>query len=254
LVSLALFLKKDFVMYQLKTLFVKLDHSERVLATFNNNPLEVSNEYLDMQSDSTVSILFLGNSITYCDVPDEEPDKTLRGLATSSKDKDYVHRLVDMVAKEKQVNVNYTLANICDFERGFLVHPFDMAAKLSKSDIQSPDILIVQIGENVHVEDLANPEIFKQEYVKLLNLYPHALRIIALPFWPNKEKQRVITEVALESHSYLVDLGHLGDGIDYDNFAKSVKKYKQPGVGAHPGDYGMENIAKCFFSVINAHE
>jgi hypothetical protein len=101
--------------------------------------------------------------------------------------------------------------------------------------------------------DLTNPEVFKKAYLKLLSNYPESKRIITLPFWPDAVKQNIITDVALESKSYLVDLGHLGDGTDANNLASSQKHYKQPGVGAHPGDYGMKNIAKCLYAVIGAN-
>ncbi len=57
--------------------------SEALLSMFNNEPLEASNEYFDMKADSTVTILFLGNSLTYTGVPKEESDKTKRGLVSS---------------------------------------------------------------------------------------------------------------------------------------------------------------------------
>jgi hypothetical protein len=60
------------------------------------------------------------------------------------------------------------------------------------------------------------------------------------------------TNIAINSNSYLVDISHLGDGTDINNFSSSYKEYKMPGVGAHPGDYGMANIAKCIYATFNA--
>jgi hypothetical protein len=157
-----------------------------------------------------------------------------------------------MIAEGKKMNVRYSYTNIAEFERQFALQSFDIIGKLSKSEVLQPDILIVQIGENVTKADLANPVAFKQAYLKLLSQFPHSKKIITLPFWPDKVKQNVITEIALESKSYLVDLAHLGDGTDVNNFASSYKYYSQPGVGSHPGDYGMKNIARCLYSVIGA--
>lgn len=50
----------------------------------------------------------------------------------------------------------------------------------------------------------------------------------------------------------MVDLSHLGSGADKQNYAESYKHYKQLGVGTHPGDYGMKNIADCLWTVFNA--
>lgn len=55
--------------------------SDESLLAFNNERLEVLNDSLIAdERDKTVSILFLGNSLTYTGVPVEEPDKTMRGL------------------------------------------------------------------------------------------------------------------------------------------------------------------------------
>jgi hypothetical protein len=247
------YMKRDAIAAKLQSMLAKNDHTEEILKQFNNEPLEVVNDSLIINADSTVNVLFLGNSLTYCGVPEEEPDKTTRGLTSTSKDKDYVHQLVAMIAEGNGVNVNYSYTNIADFERQFAIYPFDVKTKLSNSKIQNPDILIVQIGENVAQADLTNTEVFKKAYLKLLSNYPESKRIITLPFWPDAVKQNIITDVALESKSYLVDLGHLGDGTDANNLASSQKHYKQPGVGAHPGDYGMKNIAKCLYAVIGAN-
>ena len=48
--------------------------SEEYLANFNNEPLEAVNDSLMIGADSTITCLFLGNSLTYCGVAEEEPD------------------------------------------------------------------------------------------------------------------------------------------------------------------------------------
>lgn len=202
-------------------------------------------------ADSTIICLFLGNSLTYTGVPDEEPDKEKRGLTSTSKEKDYVHVLVGLIAENNRVNVKYGIVNISGFERTFTKRSF-------QSDIlgnivhQRPDYLIVQIGENVSKEDMKNPSKFEEEYLKLLSLFPNSKRIVTTPFWPDKEKEYAITRVAIESRSFLVDLSHLGAGTDKNNFANSYKSYVQVGVGDHPGDYGMHNIAQCLYATFNA--
>lgn len=123
--------------------------------------------------------------------------------------------------------------------------------KLSLAENKQPDFLFVQIGENVAKDDIVESEMFENEYVKLLSLFPNSRRIITVPFWPEKEKQYAVTNVAIKSESYLVDISHLGAGTDKKNFASSYKEYTQPGVGAHPGDYGMANIARSLYAAFN---
>lgn len=228
--------------------------TEQVLKAFNNMPLEAKNDSLIIRNcRDTVTMLFLGNSLTYTGVPDEEPNKEKRGLTSTCVDSDYVHRVVKMVSTKHKSNIKYSICNLSDFERSFITHPFSMR-KLDKAEVKQPDILIVQIGENVSEENIKDPKKFETEYVKLLSNFPHAKRVITLPFWPSKQKEYAITNVAIRTNSYLVDISHLGDCTDPQNFAKSYKKYKKPGVGEHPGDVGMKHIADCLYATINAIE
>ena len=221
--------------------------TEQLLSTFNNDPLEVSNELLDIGADSTVTILFLGNSLTYTDVPEEEIDKEKRGLVSSRKDKDYVHQLVAMIAAGDSVNVDYSIINIADWERGFRTQPFTLT-KIENAKNKEPDWLIVQVGENVSQGDLTDRQ-FEKEFNHLLSLFPESRKIITIPFWTTKEKSYAATEVAIQSRALLVDLSHLGSGSDdINNLAMSQEKYKKSNCGTHPGDYGMLNIAKCIYT------
>lgn len=226
---------------------------EDALANFNNEPLEAVNDSLMIGADSTITCLFLGNSLTYCGVPEEEQDKEKRGLTSTSKDRDYVHVLIKKIAESKHMNVNYSILNISQFERTFTEHSFSME-KLQFATNKQPDYLFVQIGENVAKEDIVNPEKYEIEYAKLLSFFPNSKKIITIPFWPDKNKEYATTRIAVKSNSFLVDLSHLGDGTDANNFSSSFRKYKMPGVGSHPGDYGMVNIAECIYATFNALE
>lgn len=245
--------RREKIIDKVHSLIYGAGHSpiEKVLATFNLEPLEAVNDSLMIGADACISCLFLGNSLTLHDVPDEELDKEKRGLTATKKENDYVHRLVSMIALQKNTNVKYSIVNISRFERTFKEHSFDME-ELAFVKYKNPDFLFVQIGENVRVEDLADPGKFETECNKLLSLFPHSKRIVAIPFWGGAEKEYAITNVAIQSNSALVDLSHLGIGTDKRNFASSYRKYKVPGVGNHPGDYGMENIAKCFYATFNS--
>ena len=225
--------------------------SEEDLAHFNNEPLEAVNDSLMVGSDSTITCLFLGNSLTYCGVAEEEPDKTKRGLTSTSVDKDYVHVLIKMIAEEHHVNIRYSILNIAQFERTFTKHSFEMG-KLALAENKQPDYLFVQIGENVAKDDIIDAKKYEDEYTKLLALFPNSKRIITIPFWPDKNKEYATTNIAIKSQSYLVDISHLGNGTDPLNFSSSYKDYKMPGVGSHPGDYGMANIANCLYAVFKA--
>ena len=244
--------KRDKIMEKVQTFLGTYDSpKESALKAFNNEPLEAVNDSLMVGSDSTITCMFLGNSLTYHSVIDEEPAEGKRGLTSTSVDKDYVHILLKIIAEKNSVNIKYSVLNIAQFERTFTEHSFSME-KILLAENKQPDYLFVQIGENVAKEDIANSEKFEKEYCSLLSLFPNSKRIITIPFWPDRNKEYAITSIAIKTNSYLVDISHLGDGTDKMNFASSYKDYKQPGVGGHPGDYGMEKIANCIYATFNA--
>lgn len=116
-----------------------------------------------------------------------------------------------------------------------------------------PDYLIVQIGENVsHEDEKQQAEELRQCYMALLRRFPQSKRIITLPIWHRSNLNYLFTQIALDTQSYIADLSYLGNDKSGVNFASSYKHYAQPGVGAHPGDVGMQRIAQTVFSVINA--
>lgn len=232
---------------------IKDDVSEETLSTFNREPYKSANGIIDNGYRRTLSVMFLGNSLTITGVPEEENDKEHdRGLASTQIDNDYVHVLLQMISKKKAVNIKYTTMNIADFERNLSRVSFDRS-QLANVLVKEPDYVIFQIGENVSRKDVSeNGANFERRYSEMIAGFNSSIKIVCLPFWPEKDKNIHITNVAVTNGAYLVDLSHLGSGIDPQNFALSSKKYRQLGVGEHPGDYGMKNIAENLFTIFNA--
>ena len=258
LFSFAAYYKRDAIAYKIHDVFNKVEVnkvevSENVLLTFNQEPYNSINGEVNKKYDKTIGILFLGNSLTLCGVPEEESDRQHeRGLTSTSMEKDYVHLLINKISEEKHVNIKYSIINIADFERNFSRVSFKYA-QLQNATVQKPDFVIFQIGENISKEDISkNGYLFEKKYSELISNFSSSKKIVCLPFWPDTDKINHITNVAVANESYIVDLSHLGNGTDLLNFASSYKKYKQPGVGQHPGDYGMMNISNNIFSVFNA--
>jgi hypothetical protein len=118
------------------------------------------------------------------------------------------------------------------------------------------------LGENVSFNEVNTPSLFETKYIELINCFKsdtHHLVICTTPFFPSQEKNEIIGRVALATHSYLADLSHL-PLIDKQNCAKDEMNYtgdktlwKVTGIGIHPGDYGMRNIAMEIFIIINAY-
>lgn len=226
--------------------------SEKALATYNNQPLGAFNGVYDTKEDSTISIVFLGNSITYHSAWEDVGDQRRRGMAATSLEKDYVHQLLRLIADSHNVNIQYSITNIAQMERRFATFEFDMDSCFQMLEVTNPDILILQIGENVNGNDIeTKPDKFKDLYGKIFDYYSGSRKFVTLPFWLRQDENYLITEVATDYGAIVVDLSHLG-ADPANNYASSFKHYENVGIGMHPGDEGMLSIANCLFSAIHA--
>lgn len=218
--------------------------TDHELSKLNSSPvLLAAGRYGNGSLKRAVKIQFLGNSISLHGISAQIDWTDAFGMAASSKTNDYVHVLVRMLSEETGSPIEWQVANIADFERG--PQSFDWR-RLESTLSFDPDIAIFQIGENVP-STLVNT-VFQNGYSELIHKVKARHKIICIPFWPDKEKSRVITEVALSTRAYLVDLSHLGGRVDPGNLAHSEKRNLHPSVAAHPGDRGMANIARSIFA------
>lgn len=221
--------------------------SESQLLEFNNERIPTAHQYFNCNSDTTISILFLGNSITRHGILTNIWDHN-SGMAATTENDDYVHQLVRMVAESKNVNVNYTILNIAKFERNYKQH-IDWDILLGGVNGKNPDWVIYQIGENVPSKGF-DSNLFIEKYREMLSFFHSSNKIITSPFWNNPTMNYLYQKLAIESGSFLCNISHLS--LDTNNRAISTNKYKHNGVNSHPSDLGMKNIAECIFSIINA--
>lgn len=248
--SFGVYYKFDSIINYIKPLFEVKNNIEKNIAAMNPEPYIGKKDYINVNnSNKNISILVLGNSISlHGAVEGLWPHEF--GMAASKKENDYVHLVMNKISENKNVGINLWVVNIANFERNFSEFNFE---RLSTLQSKKPHYVIFQIGENVSGDDIENrSELFKEKYIALVGNFSNSIKIICLPFWPNKEKNTIITDVGIKTKSFIVDLSSLGSGFDSRNLAKSEKIYSNPGVAAHPGDYGMSNIALKLYSVINA--
>jgi hypothetical protein len=240
--------KRDQIVYYVNKYITPPNKLEKDTAVFNTEPYETEIQYINTDKyPKALRIAVLGNSLSFHGINELWDHES--GMAASSVEKDYVHILLKKLSETKGYGIEYMIINISEFERGFKNYEY---SRLEKVKVFKPEIVIYQIGENVTSEDIRERgELFLEKYIGLVKYMEAEKEIICIPFWPNKDKIRIITEVALRAEGYLVDLSHLGNGIEPLNMAKSEKRYKHAGVAAHPGDYGMENIAKTIYITIN---
>ncbi|MDB6167703.1 MAG: hypothetical protein JWM88_567 [Verrucomicrobia bacterium] len=193
-------------------------------------------------------LLFVGNSITLHG-PSEKVGWTGNwGMAASTAEKDYVHLVVEAVAKRRGRPPEFRVVNVAEFERDF--EQYDIAAKLKDQIAFQADTVIVAIGENVSAlkTDEAKAK-FKESTVRLLTLLKgHGALFVRSCFWADATKDALLKEACATAGGVFVDISTLDR--DEANFARSEREIAHAGVARHPGDKGMRGIADALVAAM----
>jgi len=194
-------------------------------------------------ADAPRKILFLGNSITKHGPKSDIDWSGNWGMAASAEAKDYVHLVVDAVARKDGERPGVMVKNIADFERSYA--DYDFAAKQREAIEFKPDLIVLAIGENVSaLKDEAGKAAFQASVMKLLTALKgdrDPLVLVRSGFWANAEKDAALRAACAGVGGTFVDIGLLGK--DEANYARSERDFKHAGVANHPGDKGMAAIA-----------
>lgn len=195
----------------------------------------------------------LGNSITL-----NSPVPALgwynnNGMAASSLQNDFVH-ILERNLMTLNPAVQMKLISGGGFERNFW--SFDYNTSLDEHlNGYAPDLIIVRIGENINDTEAANPSRdFKARYRQLLDKltqYSGRAKVVCTTsFWNHPQASVLIREVAAERGYPVADLySVLYNRPDRDQF-RAVNEYTDGGVGAHPNDRGMAEIARLIWEKI----
>jgi len=233
--------------------------SNEQLKSMNNVSIPEFTDSCNNKSGKQFKILIIGNSLSYHGIAKEIGWNQISGMAATSREKDYAHLLFKKIEiKLPDRNICIRISNLATFERN--PASFDDKSINYLVNFQ-PDIIIFQLGENVRIDEKNAPLLFEEKYIELINCFKkmaNPLIICTTPFFPLLQKNKIIEKVALSTNSYIVDLSHL-PLLEPENYAKNEKNYKadktlwkNDGIGIHPGDIGMENIAQQLFITINA--
>lgn len=197
-------------------------------------------------ADDSFNYLCIGNSISKHPITDFWWNEN--GMAASTLDKDYYHRVVDYL-KQKHEKVNAEVVNLAVWE----VQSHDRGETL---DFFKPylsdklDLVSIQLGENA-----SNIDTFKQDYIELINYVkkscPKAKILIVGDFWECKDRDEQKKAAALACNVDYVSLEGIKDNQEYFAgigtvvFDRDGKEHiiEHDGVARHPGDKGMEAIA-----------
>ena len=183
-------------------------------------------------------VLLVGNSITLHAPKADIGWNDNWGMAASSEEKDYVHRIAAAMEKDTV----FCICQAADWERGYK-NPHCLLPLREARDFGA-DTVVLRLVENcIHRDiDLAlELPIFEKAYSELVDfLTPHAKTVVLTTGFWHHPLDEGIRAVAARRNLPLVELGDLGE----QDAMKAVGLFWHSGVAAHPGDLGMEKIAK----------
>ncbi len=188
------------------------------------------------------------------------------GMAASSEAQDYAHRFVYyMEEKYGEGTVTlYDTTSISEFERAINNWTTDstQGAKIKSSVAtfvkeavnSKADIVTFQLGENASGAD------YEEFYTattymisEIRKALPDALIVVCTPFWSGEEdgKTRGIKKTADDFGIPVANVHKLNTRENYAYDGTWITDATIDGVKIHPGDKGMDNIAKLIFEQVN---
>ena len=193
-------------------------------------------------------VMFVGNSITLHGKRPEIGWNGAWGMAASSREKDYVHRLMAAIS-EQSPDAAFCICQVAEWEMKYkngksVYHKYENARNFDA------DIIVMRFVENCPKIDF-DREIFQKETLDLLQyLNPTGQTKIFLTtgFWHHPGDEG-IAELARKFGLPLIELGDLGELDEM----KAVGLFEHSGVANHPGDRGMEEIARRIFNSVKQH-
>lgn len=195
-------------------------------------------------------ILFLGNSITLHGPSAKIGWAGNWGMAASAEEKDYVHVLLNRIAKAAGGNPQVMVKNIARFER--TLTDYNLRRELKKELEFEPDIVIIALGENATSPKTdADRTRFSKAFLNLfseLKKQNSPVIFVRGQFWKANNKDKLIKSACEKTGGVFIDISEIG--ADESSFARAERKIKHAGVAAHPGDKGMLRMAEAFWHVI----
>ncbi len=204
-------------------------------------------------TDEGFNYLAIGNSITKHGITDFWWNEI--GMAATAKEKDFVHLIASAIEMRQKVNVH--AFNFYIWE----VQAHDRAESLKLLDKyldKRLNLITIQLGENV--EDLTS---FKKDFAELIHYVrgkaPKAQLMVIDDFWDKGKKSAIKKQVAQIEGVQFIDLVAIKDDTAYQCGLGTVVFDKNglahvvehEGVAKHPGNQGMEYIAKTVLQVLN---
>jgi hypothetical protein len=205
----------------------------------DENLPEPETQGLVKEVNCDMKILFLGNSITLHSPAPDIGWTGNWGMAASSEENDYVHKLCSMLTAAGY-NPIIHIRNVAEFERD----PAGISPAYFDNDLAfMPDVVIFRMCENTPAEQ---QEAFAAAYEELICRFraDTGCAVIAVgPFWENNTMENLMRDAADRCGAVWLSLSSLHGDITY----QAVGQFEHSGVASHPSDKGMQAIADIIF-------
>ena len=191
-------------------------------------------------------ILFVGNSITLHGVLPEIGWLNNWGMAASAKEKDYVHLCYAHIQK-KYPEASFCICQAAVWERSYKTGT-EFFPQFQNARDYDADLIILKLSANTYPKDY-DETLFTEQFAKLvdfLNKSGKAKVIVCTEFFMHPARDAFIRFASNRNYP-LCDLSDLGSM----NEMKAIGLFEHSGVAAHPGDLGMQTIAKRICAVVD---
>lgn len=171
-------------------------------------------------------------------------------MAASRADQDYSSQIANLVSASTGCRYAAKKLNFANFERGFWQGTIAAQRTAAIQSSRDAEVVVVQLSDNVSESDFSTydyPLEFKK-FIAELRIQNASSTLLCLgPWWKNEGKERAVREGCEQAGGRFVTISHLRE-IE-GNTAKST--FKNPGVAAHPSDFGMTAIAKAIHEALS---
>ena len=223
-----------------------------MLEQIKKNTVEAKNQLVpsdyisfDGLDHTGVRVMFVGNSITLHGIKEDIGWHQAWGMAASAKEKDYVHLCFNRI-RESYPDAAFCICQAAQWEMkykdGKSTYPLFESARNFEADI-----IVMRLVENCPFLEYDKEEFVRcfGDFIEYLNKDGHAKVIVTNGFWKHPADE-AIQAYAKRNQLPFVDLGDLGEREDM----KAIGLFAHEGVANHPGDLGMEHIAKRICDVL----
>ncbi|MEX8519835.1 MAG: glycoside hydrolase family 99-like domain-containing protein [Leptothrix sp. (in: b-proteobacteria)] len=196
-------------------------------------------------------VLVIGNSLTRHPPAAQLGWQGDWGMAASSMDRDYVHQLANHLESVGHEKVKISLLPAYPLESAFFAQQPPAWPAVETS---SYDYILVELGDNIDFRK-SQGNLFETRYDVLLNTLSVGLRpagrLVCLgKWWPNAAADASIRTVCERHGGAFLALAPIS--VKPENHARHERDFFNQGVGEHPGDRGMTEIAQQLFCVLSS--